>query len=152
MVRGKGIQASTLSASELADLKGQREEIAETLKAADGTDKFGAGTRAEGIDRVALQRQDNRLRDAIDAGSPKRLTGNTKDRMAKEVEELEESIKAGMPTLKEMEDPRHHPGAERKHLNWERKNIHNILKWKDLKRQLNPDDPTCSSVEILRQK
>jgi hypothetical protein len=152
MVRGKGIRQSTLSASEVEGLKAEREEIRETLKAADGTDRYGAGTRAEGIDRAALQRQDARLRDAIEAGGPRKLSGSMKDKMADECRSLEEGIKHDMPTRAEMEDPRRHPGAERKHLNWERKNIHNILKWKDLKRQLNPGDPTCSSVENIRQK
>lgn len=152
MVRGKGIRPSTLSVSEIQGLQEERREIQESLKETEGKDRYGAGTRAEGMDRAALQRQDAKLRDAIQAGSPGKISGSQKDKMHEEVQRLEEEIKHNMPTRAEMEDPRHHPGAERKHLGWERKNIHNILKWKDLKRQLNPGDPTCSSVENLRTK
>lgn len=152
MARGKGYQI--LSESELATLKEERREVQETLSTLEGnkTEKYGEGTRAQSIDKAALMRQDKVLRDAIDKGSPKKISGYDKDRMAKEASELEDKIKQNMPSYDEMQDLRRNPGADRKELNWQRNNAANVMRWREIQRQLNPGDPTSGNIERLRKR
>lgn len=155
MVRGKGkTEPQVLSESELQTLRDERKEVRETLDALEGkgTEKYGDGTPAQGIDRAALNRQDQRLRDAIDRGSPRKVSGLDKDRMVKESEDIENCLKEGMPSYDEMQNPRKHVGADRKELNWQRKNVHNVIRWREIQRTLRPGDPTAGNIERLRQK
>ncbi len=151
MTRGKKKEQHVLSPSELKTLEDERREIQEPMSAIDGGDQYGSGNRGQGIDRAALQRQDKALRDAIDAGSPARMSGYKKDKLAQEAKEIEARITEGMPTRAEMENPQRHPGAVRKHMEWEKRNIHKVEQWKQMQRHLNPGDPTSSSVERLRR-
>lgn len=156
MTRGKG-QATgqkILSPSEIEALKGERQQLQETIDNLDGKGPdgaYGAGTRATSIDRASLEREDRYLRDAIEAGSPKKIAGVQKDRIADEAKELEARITEGMCSRDEMQDPRKHVGAIQKHVNWNNKQGQNVERWKQLQRQLNPGDPMASSVERLRK-
>jgi len=153
MVRGQKPK-QVLSESELKTLREERKEVQDTLNTVDGArgqEKYGEGTPAGNVDRAALNRQDKKLEQAIKDGSPTVLRGGQKDKAVSEAGELESHITDGMPTRDEMQRPLHHPGAVQKHMNWEKRNLHNILRWKQLKRQLNPGDPTTSSVENLRK-
>jgi len=152
MVRGQ--KKHILSEQELANLRDEKREISETRATLDGQgmEQYGQGTPASGADRAALERQERALDEAIRAGSPGRVTGMQKDKMAREAAELESKITNGMPTRAEMELPQRYPGAVRKHMMWEQRNTPDIQRWKQLQRQLNPGDPTCSSVERLRRE
>lgn len=154
MTRGKPKTGKTLSPAELSQLKDEQREVNETLRTLDGqgTEQYGQGTKAAAADRAALQRQERKLQDAIDAGSPKRFsTGYQKDKAWKEAQQLQERMSEHMPTKAEMENLRKHPGADRKELNWQRNNAQNVARWKELQRQLNPGDPTASSIENFRR-
>jgi hypothetical protein len=57
-----------------------------------------------------------------------------------------------MPSREEMMKPNMHPGAIEKHIRWEKQNVQNIARYKQLQRQLNPGDPRAGSVENLRSR
>lgn len=146
MVRGK--KKHVLSPSEVASLKREQKDITSMLAEAD-RENWGDKGR---LDRDALTRQSRRLGQAIEDGKPKRLKGATKDKMAKRAKELEKSFTEGMPSYDEMWDLKHHPGAPQKNLNWQKRNARAIQEWKQIKRSLEPEDPTASSIETLREE
>jgi len=148
MVRAQG--KHILSTNEVEGLKSEKRELESTLAALE-KDGYGAGTQAASIDKTGLQKQIKFLDRAIEAGSVKKTTGVVKDRLADEARVLEEQIQSNMPSRSEMDDPRRNPGAIQKHAMWERRNAQAIGRWKQIQRQLNPQDPTCSSVEKLRR-
>ena len=79
------------------------------------------------------------------------LSRKEQDEVASRIRQLEEEIKEGMPTEEEMR--KNAVGTLGKHQRWERpSNKRKILQWKNLKRQLEPDntDPDLANVEQLR--
>jgi len=143
------VRKEVLSPSELRSLKDELREM-DTL---DRTlsEGVGRGTPGEGIDRGILQQQRNRYSRIIQDHSPKKIKTITKDKMAKRAHELEASIRSGMLTYDEMNDLNKNPGAPFKNLQWEKRNATAIKEWKQLQRNLEPGDPTASSVERLRK-
>lgn len=138
-----------LSHTEVADLKLEKGELQKTLDTLD-KEHYGKGTIAEQIDRSGIRRQIGKLDQAIGDGMPDRMSGPTRDKLAKEAALLSEEIKRGMPTKDEMIHPQKHPGAIRKNQMWEKNNRQKIERWKMIKRTLEHDDPGASNVEILR--
>lgn len=139
-----------LSAGEIAALKEEQQEIDSTLNAVE-QQQYGAGAR-NAVDRGALKRQRQQVDKMIHEGSAGRISGTTKDKLAARAKELEGKFTAGMPTRDEMWAKRgEHPGIVRKQRNWEVRNADPIREWKQIQRQLNPDDPTASNIERLRK-
>jgi hypothetical protein len=149
MTRGKGKQSrpkEILSASEKEAIIDQRKELEATLKE---RESYGVGTKAEQIDVAKVTAEIKRLDQAIADRLPPKVRGVQKDRMAKEAESIEESLRAGMPTRDEMRFPGKNPGAVRKHMNWVKRNAGNIERYRNIQRTLNPQDPR--SIENLRR-
>lgn len=148
MVRGKGIQTrELLTPAERESLMGERRELEDALKDKKG---YGIGTQAEQIDEAKLQQQIRRIDLAIANREPPKLTGTDRDKMSKEVDELQGALEAGLPTRDEMDHPAKNPGAVRKHMRWLERNAANIERWRYIQRVLNPDDP--KSIENLRKE
>lgn len=147
----RGKKKYIMSQSELASLQSDSNEVKGTLRAIKSGD-YGAGRTNERVDRVALERQAKKFDRMIADNSPGRVTKTTKDRLHKRQLELEKSIREGMPSYDEMWDIKRNPGVPRKSLKWEARNSGNIEEYKQIMRQLEPDDPTASSVERLRRR
>lgn len=147
MVRGSGKTKELLSTSEKEGLLDQKKELQDTLKE---TQQYGKGTAAEQLDQATIQKQIGRIDQAILDREPPKLRGAQKDELAKEAEDIENSLREGMPTKDEMSFPAKNPGAVRKHLNWSAKNVQRIERYRYIQRVLNPDDPR--SVENLRRE
>ena len=140
-----------MSAGEIADLEAQKQELKATLNAMGGG--YAEGTSRRGmVDTAGIKREIEAIDQKIQSGQPKKVSGKAKDDIAKEAKALEEEIKEGMPTRAQMWARRgEHPGIVRKQLQWEQKNAERIARWKQLKRRLEPGDPTASNVELLRK-
>ncbi len=82
--------------------------------------------------------------------APEPLKDAEKDKLAKMEVELRERITENMPTDEEM---RKNPvGAVHHHTLWEKTHKQDILTWKNIKRQLEPDsdDPDLANIERYR--
>ena len=141
-----------LSAGEIAALQEEKNEIDSTLNAVD-KEQYGSGTHVRSsVDRGALKRQRDAVDRVIHEGSAGKISAAQKDKVASRAKELESQFTQGMPTRDEMWAKRgEHPGIVRKQKNWEERNSQKIQEWKQLRRQLNPDDPTASNIERLRK-
>ena len=144
MTRGKGTVKKILSYSERQSLQEDKREAESLLKEA----QSGAGY-ARGVDEGALRRQIGHLdKELHDTRAPK-LGAVQKDAIHKEVSELAEKLKEGMPTRAEMAHPARYPGAVRKHMLWDKRNRENINRYKELNRRLEPEAP--ANYEELRR-
>lgn len=116
----------------------RRDQYAEQAK-----DRYN---EAPGLASAAVRKHDK----MIEAQSPEPLTGAEKDLLTRRKTELEASIREGMPTREEMW--RAPMGAPYAHLKWEKAKKRDILEWKNVNIQLEPDsdDPNLSNVERLR--
>ena len=138
-----------LSDGEKRALRDEKSELENTLKLAQ-SGEYGKGTRAQ-VDENYLKNKIKHLDSELIKGSAKNLRGGDKDRLASEAKDLAERMREGMPTRDEMLRPEKNPGAVMKHVNWDKRNKQNIQRWKQINRQLNPDDPTTSNIEKLRR-
>ena len=138
-----------MSPSELDNLRQEIQDNKNVLKTAED---YGHGIRAsEMLDKGAIKRSIKKYDAMIEKYSPHKMTGATKDKLAKRSKELAEFIKEGMPTREEMMDLKNNPGAPRKNLMWERQKAAAVHEWKQCQRRLEPGDPTSSSIERLRR-
>lgn len=147
MVRAKG--KHILSPSEISALQSDKQEIDAQIKSVEGRE-YGSGNMGANVDVGRLKEQSKHLGDRIREGSPGHISGAAKDQLARRASELESQIKQGMPTREEMLRPMRHPGSIRKNQMWEKRNRGAINEYKQVQRQLNPGDPTCSNIERLR--
>jgi hypothetical protein len=138
-----------LSVSERENLIQEKKELEATIRDAE-SGEYGQGTRAS-VDKVTLKRQVDQIDTALHQNRARNLSSSDKDKVSNMAKQLENEIKDGMPTYDEMHAPDKHPGAVRKQYEWEKKNAHKIERWKYLRRQLEPNDPTVSNVEQLRR-
>ena len=83
--------------------------------------------------------------------SPVKVTGMRKDALAKEAQALAEEMQKNMPTQDEMDHPSKNAGAVQKHIKWGERNLKNIQRYKQIMRQLEPDDPTNTNIDRLRR-
>ena len=82
--------------------------------------------------------------------APELLPGEEKDKLAKLETDLRDAWMTGMPTEEEM---RKNPaGMVDRHRKWEKANKGIIMKWKNVRRQLEPDsdDPDLANIERFR--
>lgn len=146
MTRAK--KKEVLSENELRGLREEQREIESTLKT---VEEHGKGTPAESIDRSALGRQLNRIKEVIKDGEPGKLSGVQKDKIAERAAQLEESLKRGICSRDEMENLKRNPGAPLKNLRWQRENAQVVREWRQTQRVLNPGDPTSGNLDRLRR-
>jgi len=148
MVRSK--KKEVLSAAQIRDLMGEKAEIESHIKILE-EENAGEGTRGKAaIDIGRMRREVRFLEQAIKDGTPPRITGQKKDELKKEADKLAEEIRKNMPSFSEMRDPARYPGAIQKNIMWEKAQQANVLKWKQIQRILEPQNPTASNVEMLR--
>lgn len=134
-----------LSYSERVALEDQKKMAEGALKEAEAPGTTHGGE----IDKGRLKAEIDHLGKALHDGQAPRLTGNKKDSLAKEANDLASQIKEGMPTREEMNHPARNPGAIHKHMNWDKRNAEKIARFKHIQRSLNPDAPI--NVESLRR-
>lgn len=142
MVRGKGKRI--LSVSERMQLEDEKRDAEGLLKTAQEEPGF-----KRSVDQAALQSQIKHFDKELHDGKAPILTAVKKDNAWKEMKELEGTLKEGMPTRAEMAHPGRYPGAVNKHMSWDKRNRDNIMRYKTLARQLEPEAP--ANYESLRR-
>jgi len=152
MTRGKGINpvtgvARSLTIGERQDIVGQRQEAEATLKFVNEN----PAAVAPGVDKARLKKEIERYDNILHEGTAQKVSGLNKDKLIKEAQRLRDEIKQNMPTREEMDHPAKNPGAVSKHMMWNKRNQKNIEQYKQIQRQIEPDDPTATSVENLRR-
>jgi hypothetical protein len=156
MTRGKGkVNPITgldrsLTLGERQDIMTQKTEAEATLRYA--TENQYAPGAAGTINKEKLKSDINRYDAILSEGAPAKLSGLKRDALIREAKELEEKLKENMPTTEEMNHPAKNPGAVQKHIKWEGRNLQNIKRYKEIMRQLEPDDPTNTSLDKLRRE
>lgn len=154
MTRGKGINPMTgldrsLTMGERQDLLQQKAEAEATLKYANEAQIAGAGGA---INKDKLKADINRYDAILHEGTPGKISGLKKDALLKEAAQLVAAMQVNMPTQHEMDHPAKNPGAVQKHIKWEGRNLQNIKRYKEIMRQVEPDDPTNTSIDRLRKE
>lgn len=122
------------------------EEKAEITKALSPQNPF-----RNKISKPALMHQRVRSIDKqIETFAPEPLPGDEKDKLATLEKELRSAWMEGMPTEEEMRKNPH--GMVDRHRKWEKANKSIIMKWKNVRRQLEPDsdDPDLANIERFR--
>ena len=85
--------------------------------------------------------------------APEPLEAKEKDLLRKQEQQLASEIQEGMLTRQEMIRGRNGMSAAHAHLKWETANKKKILKWKNIRCQLNEDgDPNFANIEQLRKE
>ena len=152
MTRGKSKSEQkrrVLTLGERTDLEGLRQEEKATLKHLESnTGMQRAGT----IDKAAIQRNIAKYDKILDEGSPNVVKGKAKDGLKIEADILVEAFKVNMPSWDEMNNPAKYPGAIHKHLKWTERNDGKVRRFKDIMRQLEPDDPTAMDIDRFRNE
>jgi hypothetical protein len=103
---------------------------------------------AEGRQLLAKRRR--ALEDQLEDGTPPQVSGETKDVLSKRLQELNETMRIGMPTVEEMR--RNPAGAVDKHRRWEAANKVRKLERDNVLHLLNPDDDSkdLTNIEMIR--
>ena len=155
MTRGKtkvnpvtGLDRS-MTLGERQDIAQQKMEAESTLRYAEENNVAGAGGA---INKDRLKAEIKRYDSILHESTPAKISGARKDALAKEAAELVAKMQVNMPTQDEMDHPAKNPGAVQKHIKWGDRNVDNIKRYKEVMRQLEPDDPTNTSIDRLREK
>jgi len=137
-----------LSTTELDNLDSEKRELEGALRDAEG---YGAGTAGASMDKDKIKSQIKHYEDEIEAGSPGKVPGRTKDSLYREEKELEARFVIGLPTRYEMNHPGKCPGAVRKHLHWLSQNEKPgyVGRYMQIQRTLRPGEE--KSIETLRK-
>jgi hypothetical protein len=112
-------------------------------------ESYGVGTAAEQLDISNIKKEIDYLDRAIAEREAPKVRGQTKDNLIKEAEDLEATMREGMPTREEMRFPGKNPGAVHKHQSWCKRNAENIERYRYIQQVLNPEAP--KSIENLRR-
>jgi hypothetical protein len=109
-------------------------------------------TRALIDDPGEMVRTRQRLEKQIETQSPPKLSPEDRDAAARELGEVTDRIREGMPTAEEMR--KMPPGAIGKHRSWESRHKDDVLRYKRLQIMLNPEstDPDLCNIEKLRPR
>ena len=135
-----------LSPAGKAALLDEKHDLEDTLREAE---TYGTGTAAEQLDKDGLRRQIRSIDNTVEALSPGQVRGKTRDSLIREIKNLAEHLKKGLPTKYEMDHPAKCPGAVRKHMGWDARNKDAIKRWRYLQNIINPEAP--ESIEELRE-
>jgi len=147
MTRGKG--KIPMSVSELQDIAGMKQEAEATLKHVTEHQVSGAG---EMIDKGKLKAEIARYDAILHEGAPVKVGAIRRDALSKEAAEIRAEMEKGMPTRDEMDHPARNPGAVHKHMNWEKRNLKNIERFREIQRTLEPEDPTATNYDKFRKE
>jgi len=139
----KPLDRVLLKQPQIQDLQEEKEQIASTLSP--------SNPFRNKISKPALLSARSRSIDkTLESYAPEPLPGDEQDKLAKLEVELRTAWSHGMPTEEEM---RKNPaGMVDRHRKWEKANKGIILKWKNIRRQLEPDsdDPDLANIERYR--
>lgn len=124
----------------------QVENYQETLESLEKMEKENRPELNVGEIRVHKKK----IEKTLSEGVPQPTTPNRRDEVLARIKNLEGRIRENMPTREQM--VRKPPGAVEHHRRWEAANKDDILEWKDLKRELEPEsrDPDLCNVESIR--
>jgi len=103
-------------------------------------------------DKGQVVRQLRKLNTQLETQTPRAYASHEIDGAVKLEKELREKILNGMPSQEEMR--KSPPGAVGKHMEWEKRNKKDLLKWKEIQLRLNHDsnDPDVANFERHRPK
>lgn len=103
-----------------------------------------------GTSPATLARGIRAMEDELEDHSPPKVSGETRDALAKRKKVLQEQLKSGLLSHEEMR--RNPPGAVDRHRKWEKANKERILEYKNICRTLEPDSDAkdLASIEVLR--
>ena len=146
MVRAKG-HKEILSPAEKQTLMEEKRELEQVRNE---RKEYGIGTSAEAMDTAKIDSQIKRLDQTLADGEAPKVRSVDKDKIIKELADLERDLQVGLPTRDEMRKPGDNPGAVRKHMGWVERNMKTIERYRYLQRLINPYDP--KSVESLRKE
>ena len=139
-----------LTHTERQELKREIEHTEDQVRDPDSGRSFRTGSGV--LDRNLARKSARKAKEALEQQGPDpQPSPEAKEYLKAEITKLEEQIRQGMPTQHEMRaNP---PGTVAKHMRWEKANKTSILRWKNAKRRLTPDDddPDLANVEILRE-
>ena len=139
-----------MGADEVAALAEQVKEQEEIL---DNADNLGSDYLQ---DKDNLRRNINRSKRILERDAQLvPATPEQRDAIRKEIKRLEELVVKEMPTVNEMNSQlgtREADMAVRKNLYFTKKHNGTLLRLKDLKRRLDPDDPYAGDLERIRPK
>lgn len=107
-----------------------------------------SGLSQEG--RHTMRRRILHIEERLEREGPPEVNGETRDVLAKRLQELNEKIRVGMPTTEVMR--RNPPGAVDQHRKWERTNKPLILERQNILRTLHPDDDSkdLTNIDMIR--
>lgn len=143
----------TLSKAEMSEIMNQTGRLLDDYNGNPSAgEAYGTPVRGPEIVREIKKRHD-----ILNERAPKTLTAKEKDDFAKRVKELEAIITKEMPTRNEMwkrpgEDGLDSDKAVRKNIHWEETTREQVQEWKNIKRTLEPQDPSASNIEVLRSR
>jgi len=127
----------------------QRKAAEEELK---GLERAIAAPSVPGFpdDKTGIITQARKTKEMLASGAPAPTTPERRDALLKESKTLEGEIKNGMPTRMHMERGTH--GVVEQNRLWGINNTHKVSRWKDIWRELEPDnlDPDLSNIERIR--
>lgn len=102
------------------------------------------------VDVDAYRRKKRKIEKILSKITAPNPIGDEKNRKYERLKELEKELKVGMPTVTQMKKPTQ--GNIDKFLKWREKNKGKDIEWKNIARQINPDDPSFANIERLRLK
>lgn len=133
---------------QVRELQAEVERLESQERDPDRAKAFRSGTA--GYDSSVGRRSLRQAKQMLQQAPKQHLETEEKEFLSTKVKELEEKIRHGMPTQYEMRaNP---PGTVAKHMRWEKGNKKDILRWKNAKVRLEPDneDPDLANTELLR--
>lgn len=139
----KPLDRILLKQPQIQELQEEKEQISATLSP---SNPFRNKISKPNLLQARSRSIDKQLEDF----APEPLPGDDKDRLAKLEVELRDAWTTGMPTEEQM---RKNPaGMVDQHRKWEKANKGIIMKWKNIRRQLEPDsdDPDLANIERFR--
>lgn len=139
----KPLDRVLLKQPQIQDLQEEMEQIDKTLSPTNPFRNKISKPQLMHSRKKAIEKQ-------LEQFAPEPLEGSEKDKLAKLELELREAWTSGMPTEEEM---RKNPaGMVDRHRRWEKANKSVIMKWKNVRRQLEPDseDPDLANIERYR--
>lgn len=116
----------------------------------DGADTGGIRVGGHAPEPELARENQARLETMLHEGTPPETSDVEKNYLYREMKGLEAKIQDGMPTDKQMREAS--AANVDHHIAWEHHNISNILKWKQIRRILDPENDQGSflNIEVLR--
>ncbi len=148
--RQRQLSLRKMTVAERESLEQQVRESEDQLR---NPDELAIGKELEGSSRMKSSIKKKRL--ALQRDEALIPKGAAKDRIYKEIKEIEEEITEHMPSQNEMWRPlgtHESQKAVQKNIRFHALFDHKLKRLQDLKRRLEPDDPEAGNLERIRPK